>query len=125
MGAFLFRRVLTKKNFAALTENVGDEYHDILRAARYIYEYCSVCEKAAPLKADGLSGNYRCLSEFNGTVLAAKYNNEYGFEFVTWDRTYDDKSVCQGKYFEDYAAAKENFATRSGLIDNEIGRAHV
>ena len=112
-------KIYNNGTIAALTENVGDEYHDILRAARYIYEYCSLCEKAAPLKADGLSGNYRCLSEFNGTVLAAKYNAEYGFEFVTWDRTYDDKSVCQGKYFEDYAAAKENFATRAGLIDKD------
>ena len=65
-----------------------------------------------------MSGNYRCLSEFNGTVLAAKHT-EYGFEFVTWDRTYDGKAVCQGKYFEDYAAAKENFATRSGLINKD------
>lgn len=38
---------------------------------------------------------------------------------MTWDRTYDGKAVCQGKYFEDYAAAKENFATRSGLIDKD------
>lgn len=38
---------------------------------------------------------------------------------MTWDRTYDGKAVCQGKYFEDYAAAKENFATQSGLIDKD------
>ncbi len=101
---------------AALTEKVGDEYNDILQAARNIYKCCSDYEKAAPLKAEGLSENYRCLAEFNGTVLATKHT-EYGFEFVTWDRTYDGKAVCQGNYFEDYAAAKENFATRSGLID--------
>lgn len=111
-------KIYNNGTIAALTENVGDEYHDILRAARYIYEYCSAYEKAAPLKAEGLSGNYRCLSEFNGTVLAAKHT-EYGFEFVTWDRTFDGKAVCQGKYFEDYAAAKENFAVRSGLVDKD------
>ena len=112
-------KIYNNGTIAALTENVGDEYHDILRVARYIYEYCSVYEKSAPLKTEGLSGNYRCLSEFNGTILAAKYNNEYGFEFVTWDRTFDDKAVCQGNYYSDYAAAKENFATRSGLIDKD------
>lgn len=95
----------------------GDAYFEIKKIAGTVSEYCTAYEKAAPLKAEDLSGNYRCLSEFNGTVLAAKYNNEYGFEFVTWDRTFDGKAVCQGKYFEDYAAAKENFATRSGLID--------
>lgn len=111
-------KIYNNGTIAALTENVGDEYHDILQAARNVYEYCSVYEKAAPLKAENLSENYRCLSEFNGTVLAAKHT-EYGFEFVTWDRTYDGKAVCHGNYFEDYAAAKENFAARSGLIDKD------
>ncbi len=97
----------------------NDAYFEIKKIVGAVSEYCSAYEKAAPLKAEGLSGNYRCLSEFNGTVLAAKYNNEYGFEFVTWDRTINGKAVCQGKYFEDYAAAKENFATRSGLVDKD------
>ncbi len=96
----------------------GDAYLEIKKIAGTVSEYCSTYEKAAPLKAEGLSGNYRCLSEFNGTVLAAKHT-EYGFEFVTWDRIYDGKAVCQGKYFEDYDAAKENFAVRSGLVDKD------
>ena len=104
---------------AALTENVGDEYHDILQAARNIYEYCSVYEKAAPLKAERLSENYRCLVEFNGTVLAAKYSDRNEFEFVTWDRTYDGMGVCQGNYCSDYFAAKEDFVVRSGLVEKE------
>lgn len=86
---------------------------------RGIYEYCSSYEKAAPLSADSLSKKYHSLAEFNGTVLAAKYNEEYGFEFVTWDRTFDGKGVTQGNYYSDYSAAKENFATRSGLIDKD------
>ncbi len=57
-------KIYNNGTIAALTENVGDEYHDILQAARNVYEYCSVYEKAAPLKAENLSGNYRCLSEF-------------------------------------------------------------
>ena len=93
------------------------EVSPLSQIVREIYGYCAAYDKSAPLKAEGLSGKYRCLSEFNGTVLAAKYNEEYGFEFVTWDRTIDGKAVCQGKYFEDYDAAKENFAVRSGLID--------
>jgi hypothetical protein len=95
-----------------------DVYFEIKEIAGTVSEYCSVYEKAAPLKATDLSGNYRCLSEFNGTVLAAK-NTEYGFEFVTWDRTFDGKGVTQGNYYSDYSAAKENFATRSGLIDKD------
>ena len=96
----------------------GDAYFEIKKIAGTVSEYCSAYEKTAPLKAEGLSGNYRCLSEFNGTVLAAKYT-EYGFEFVTWDRTYDGKAVCQGNYHNNYMAAKEDFAVRSGLVDKD------
>ena len=98
---------------------LGDEYHEILQIARNIYEYCSVYEKAEPLKANGLVGDYRSLAEFNGTVLAAKYSEQSGFEFVTWDRTYDGNGVCQGNYYSDYLSAKENFAVRAGLVDKE------
>ena len=96
----------------------GDAYFEIKKIAGAVSEYCSAYEKAAPLKAEGLSGNYRCLSEFNGTVLAAKHT-EYGFEFVTWDGTYDGKAVCQGNYHNNYMAAKEDFAVRSGLVDKD------
>lgn len=96
-----------------------DAFYALYHLNREVLDYCTAYEKSSELKTDGLSEKYRCLAEFNGTVLAVKYNEEYGFEFVTWDRTYDGKAVCQGKYFEDYAAAKENFATRSGLIDKD------
>ena len=86
---------------------------------REIYEYCFSYEKAPLLKAEHLSGDYRCLSEFNGTVLAAKYSERNEFEFVTWDRTFDGKAVCQGNYHTDYNAAKEDFSTRSGLVDRD------
>ncbi|MDE6031112.1 MAG: hypothetical protein K2G32_05775, partial [Oscillospiraceae bacterium] len=92
------------------------QINNIMKAAR---DFCYAFAKAATLKADGLSGNYRCLAEFNSTVLAAKFNEEYGFEFVTWDRTFDGKGVTQGNYYSDYSAAKENFAIRSGLIDKD------
>ncbi len=98
------------------TDDGKEAFYALYHLNREVLDYCTAYEKSSELKADGLSEKYRCLAEFGGTVLAAKHT-EYGFEFVTWDRTYDGKAVCQGKYFEDYAAAKENFATRSGLID--------
>ncbi len=97
-------------------DNSDESYINIKGIVRNVSEYCSVYEKSPLLKADGLSGDYRCFSEFNGTVLAAK-NTEYGFEFVTWDRTFDGNGVTQGNYYSDYSAAKENFSVRSGLVD--------
>lgn len=97
-------------------DNSDEEYLKIKGIVRNVNEYCNAYEKSPLLNAEGLSGNYHCLSEFNGTMLAAK-NGEYGFEFVTWERTFDNKGVTQGNYYSDYSAAKENFVVRSGLID--------
>ncbi|MBD5103240.1 MAG: hypothetical protein HDT47_00040 [Ruminococcaceae bacterium] len=100
-------------------EQPTDSHSQFKKVINDASKFCSIFAKAAPLKADGLSGDYRCLAEFNGTVLAAKYSEKYGFEFVTWDRTFDGKSVCQGNYHTDYTTAKEDFATRSGLVDSD------
>lgn len=101
------------------TDDGKEAFYALYHLNREVLDYCTAYEKSSELKADGLSEKYRCLAEFNGTVLAAKYNEEYGFEFVTWDRTFDGKAVCQGNYYTDYAAAKENFAVRSGLVDKD------
>ncbi len=111
-------KIFDSETISAPRSNSGEAYFKIKDIARTVSEYCSAYEKAPVLKAEGLPDNYRCLFEFNGTVLAAK-NSEYGFEFVTWDRSYDNQAVCQGNYYKDYAAAKENFATRSGLINKD------
>ena len=100
------------------TDDGKEAFYALYHLNREVLDYCTAYEKAKPLIADGLSEKYRCLAEFGGTVLAAKHT-EYGFEFVTWDRTYDGNSVWHGNYYSDYAAAKENFATRSGLIDKD------
>ncbi len=102
----------------AFSQSGKDKFYALYHLNREVLDYCTAYEKAAPLKAEGLSGYYRCLAEFNSTVLAAKHT-EYGFEFVTWGRTYDGKSLWHGNYYTDYGAAKENFAVRSGLVDKD------
>lgn len=59
-------------------DNSDDEYLKIKGVVRSVNEYCNAYEKSPLLKAEGLTGDYHCLSEFNGTVLAAK-STEYGF----------------------------------------------
>ena len=90
-----------------LLEQLIDIYHTV-------QEYTAAYEKAPELKA---VENYKLLSEFNGTVLAAKDMDFNGFQFVTWGRCNDGVTVTLGHYHADnYDAAKEDFATRSGLI---------
>lgn len=77
---------------------------------------------APPLLADGLSGDYRLLAEFNHIVLAGhEREGGYGIEFITWERIRDGTSLWQGHYCDNnYAAAKRDFAVRSGLIPSSL-----
>ena len=59
---------------------------------------------------------YRQLAAFGDTVLAAKYSENHGFEFVTWKQKADGRAVFWGDYSPSYEYAKESFAVRSGLI---------
>ena len=79
-------------------------------------EYMTAIETAPELKASGLEGDYRILADFNGTVLAGTHS-KHGVQFVTWDWDYDRTGLSHGHYFmENYDEAKQDFATRSGLI---------
>ena len=46
--------------------------------------------------------------------------SKHGVQFVTWNWDYDRTGVVHGHYFmENYDVAKQDFATRSGLIQTE------
>ena len=86
---------------------------------RITAEYMRQMETAPFLKADGLEDGYKVLADFNGTVLAG-VQSKHGVYFVTWDWDYDRTGVVHGHYFmENCDAAKQDFATRSGLIQKE------
>ena len=82
-------------------------------------EYIRQMEQAPPLKASGLEDSYKVLADFNGTVLAGTHS-KYGVQVVTWDWDYDRHGVSHGHYFTgNYEGAKQDFATRSGLIPEQ------
>jgi len=98
------------------TEEALRQAEDIAARTR---EYMLAMETAPQLKASGLEGDYRILADFNGTVLAGSHS-KYGVQFVTWDWDYGRTGVAHGHYFmENYDEAKQDFATRSGLIQKE------
>jgi len=75
-------------------------------------------ENSLPLKAADLRDGYKLLCEHGNIVLAGKDMGAHGYEFVTWQYTYDRQGVTLGHYYHnDYVGAKEDFATRSGLIN--------
>ena len=101
------------------TPQAEDALYRVEDIAAKTLEYMTAMEAAPQLKASGLDGAYRILADFGGTVLAGT-PSKYGVQFVTWDWDYDRTGVVHGHYFtENYDAAKQDFATRSGLIQKE------
>lgn len=81
-------------------------------------EYTKLMENAPQIKASGLEGDYRSLAEFNNVVLAG-YETRFGIEFVTWEWAQNHSALWQRYYDNDYAAAKQDFVARSGLVPEE------
>ena len=96
-----------------------DALQTVIHIAAMTAEYMTAMGRAPKLQATGLEGDYRILADFGGTVLAGT-PSKYGVQFVTWDWDYDRTGVSHGHYFmENYVGAKQDFATRSGLIQKE------
>lgn len=90
--------------------------HEVTQTAETVSEYMKLMDAAPLLKAQGLDETYRLLADFNGVVLAG-HATRYGVQFVTWDWDYEKTGVTQGHYMSNnYTAAKQDFAVRSGLI---------
>lgn len=75
-----------------------------------------LCEHFPRMPFDSVS-EYAKFYEIGNTVMGAKILSDHRIEFATWEYDYERKGVIWGHYWNDYKAAKEDFAIRSGLID--------
>ncbi len=97
-----------KKGLCSLVTEISEETRVYMQAV----------ENASPLKAADLRDGYKLLCEHENIILAGTDLGEHGYQFVTWRYTYDRKGVTLGHYYHnDYSGAKEDFAVRSGLIN--------
>ena len=99
----------------------ADSVYDLtFRLSREVYEYTEAMATAPPLVAEGLHEGFRLLADFNGVVLAGQeLEGDWGYKFATWRRSPDRPAVESGDYFDGghyYGAAKQDFACRSGLV---------
>ncbi|NCB42282.1 MAG: hypothetical protein EOM59_06640 [Clostridia bacterium] len=100
------------------TEEKKEIYGQVEGISEEVKEYLLALEAAPPLHSVDLRDGYKLLCEHEKIVLAGKDMGEHSFQFVTWQYTYDRKGVTLGHYYQnDYPGAKEDFAVRSGLID--------
>ena len=61
---------------------------------------------------------YIKIAEYNEVVLAGREHSNGSFEFATWN--YKNNSLYHGHYTTDYKGAREDFATRSGLVNKNL-----
>lgn len=103
------------------SEERSEALDRVTSIAEITAEYMSQLAAAPFLTANGLSGDYRLLADFNDTILAG-HPTELGVQFITWDRVQNRTALEHGHYYgpgvnvKSYTAAKQDFATRSGLI---------
>ncbi|MDF2923894.1 MAG: hypothetical protein K0R57_2808 [Paenibacillaceae bacterium] len=83
-----------------------------------VWEMERAYQEAPVMDIDSVS-EYRKLLEYNGFVLAGRYDGDGQLTFVNWQYTYDKSAVSLGHYFHKnaYSAAKADFLFRSGLAD--------
>jgi len=97
----------------------SDLCHQVGAVAAEVHEYMELMENAPLLEASSLSDPYKLLADFNGYVLGGM-ESKHGVQFTTWMWTYGKDGLTLGHYCEnDYAAAKQDFALRTGLVQKE------
>lgn len=91
-----------------------DKTIDIIETVK---EYITAMENAENLKAIDFDMPYKKLAEFNGVVLGGVKQSNGEFHFTTWERKRN--ALYFGHYYGvEYKKAKEDFAIRSRLVDN-------
>ncbi|MBW4085244.1 hypothetical protein [Paenibacillus sp. S150] len=83
-----------------------------------VWEMERAYQEAPPMNVHSVS-EYRKLLEYNRHVLAARYDGEGEFRFVTWEINAERTGLALGHYFyqNEYGKAKEDFLSRSGLAE--------
>ncbi len=99
-----------------VTGNLAEIQDAICINAEKIREYVGLYESSPQMSIPDVK-EYRKLSEFGDTVLAAMHSEQHGFMFTTWKQNNDKTYVTHGDYTPNYEYAKESFAIRSGLVN--------
>ncbi|MBQ7960597.1 MAG: hypothetical protein IJ285_05190 [Clostridia bacterium] len=99
--------------------NVVDKLHEKIQPIVCdVDEYLRAMENGTDLKAKDFNMSYRKIAEFNEVVFAGTEHRNGSFEFATWD--YRKGALYHGHYMTDYRTAKEDFVTRSGLVNVKL-----
>jgi len=114
---FYTRKDVVEKNpFIDVKPNMIDKMNELARSCALKAGICMECpydEEKTKLP----DGSYQ-LSEYNNVLLTCKKHNLFGYVFATY-RLSPEKQITQRQFFYDKEEALQNFATRSGIVDEK------
>jgi hypothetical protein len=102
------RYKLEHSAFAYRVRDIRDEVEE------YMTAFMSAASGVERFRRGGKTDT-RTLMLYNGHELAVRQHSGGSIEFVTWIHARGHRDI--GHYFDSYAAAKEDYALRCGLID--------
>jgi hypothetical protein len=116
--AFYTKADTVEKNpFVSVRDKVLNLISDTAKATAVKAGICSECPYTdANEKLP--NGSYK-LAEYNGVVLACKFHHLFDYVFSTYRLAPENNEPLQRQFFYNKEAATQDFAVRSGLVDEK------
>ena len=108
---------IEKNPFVAVKDKVLNLINDTAKATAVRAGICSEC----PYTEDNEklpNGSYK-LAEYNGVTLACKQHHLFGYVFSTYRIVPETDQIIQRQFFYNKEFAGQDFAKRSGLVDEK------
>lgn len=106
-----------KNPFVMVKDKVLNIINDTARSTAIRLGICSEC----PYTEDNEklpNGSYK-LAEYNGVTLACKHHHLFGYVFSTYRTAPETEQAIQRQFFYNKEFAGQDFAKRSGLVDEK------
>lgn len=108
---------IEKNPFMAVRDKVINLINDTARATALKAGICSECPYTEANEKLP-NGSYK-LSEYNGVTLACKQHHLFGYVFSTYRTAPESGEIMQRQFFYNREFAGQDFAKRSGLVDEK------
>lgn len=108
---------IEKNPFVSVKDKVLNLINDVAKATAMKAGICSECPYTEANEKLP-NGSYK-LAEYNGVTLACKLHHLFGYVFSTYRAAPDSDQIMQRQFFYNKEFAGQDFAKRSGLVDEK------
>ena len=108
---------IEKNPFVAVKDKVLNLISDTAKTTAVRAGICSECPYTEA-NEKLTNGSYK-LAEYNGVTFACKHHHLFGYVFSTYRTAPDSEQIIQRQFFYNKEFAGQDFAKRSGLVDEK------